>query len=65
MTNLGGSSAEWLYETMYCNCGQVENCIKLHKIQLHSDRTSCRSPLANQVRLMLYTAAYWLLLTVR
>src|SRR5205807_4017033 len=33
--------------------------------QLASDRTSCRSPLANQMRLILHTAAYWLLLTVR
>ena len=39
--------------------------IKLHKTQLASDRTSCRSPLANQVRLLLHTAAYWLLLTLR
>ena len=29
------------------------------------DRTSCRSPLANQMRLILHTAAYWLMLTVR
>ncbi len=39
--------------------------IKLHKSQLASDRTSCRSPLANQMRLILHTAAYWLMLTVR
>ena len=26
---------------------------------------SCRSPLANQMRLILHTAAYWLILTVR
>jgi hypothetical protein len=39
--------------------------IKLHKRQLASDRTSCRSALANQVRLVLHTAAYWLMLTVR
>jgi hypothetical protein len=32
---------------------------------LASDRTSCRSALANQVRLVLHTAAYWLMLTVR
>ena len=62
VTNLGGGSAAWLYETMYCARGQMENLIKLHKTQLHSDRTSCRSPLANQVRLVLHTAAYWLLL---
>src|SRR4029450_2081240 len=35
-----------------------------HKTQLASDRTSCRSALANQVRLVLHTAAYWLMLTV-
>jgi len=28
-------------------------------------RCSCRSPLANQMRLILHTAAYWLMLTVR
>ena len=33
--------------------------------QLKSDRTSCRSPPANQMRLVLHTAAYWLMLTVR
>ena len=65
VTNLAAGSAAWLYETMYCARGQMENCIKLHKTQLHSDRTSCRSPLANQVRLVLHTAAYWLLLMVR
>jgi hypothetical protein len=32
---------------------------------LASDRTSCRSPLANQMRLILHTGAYWLLLDVR
>jgi hypothetical protein len=37
----------------------------LHKAQLASDRTSCRNPLANQMRLILHTAAYWLMLTVR
>jgi hypothetical protein len=65
VTNLVGGSPGWLYETMYCARGAMENFIKLHKTQLHSDRTSCRSPLANQVRLLLHTAAYWLLLTVR
>ena len=39
--------------------------IKQHKAQLASDRTSCRSPLANQMRLILHTGAYWLLLGVR
>ena len=65
VTNLRRGSAEWLYVTMYCARGAAENLIKLHKGQLASDRTSCREPLANQVRLILHTAAYWLLLSVR
>ena len=65
VTNLKFGSAEWLYDTLYCARGQAENLIKLHKSQLASDRTSCRSPLANQVRLVQHTAAYWLMLTVR
>ena len=65
VTNLHGGTAEWLYATLYCARSQAENLIKLHKEQLASDRTSCRAPLANQVRLILHTAAYWLLLGVR
>jgi len=37
----------------------------LHKTQLASDGPSCRSAIANQVRLVLPTAAYWLMLTLR
>ncbi len=65
VTSLPTGSAEHVYETLYCARGQAENLIKLHKTQLASDRTSCRSPLANQMRLILHTAAYWLILTVR
>src|SRR5271165_3104151 len=65
VTNIRSGSAEWLYDTLYCERGQAENLIKLHKTQLASDRTSCRTPFANQVRLVLHTAAYWLLLTLR
>ena len=65
VTSLPTGSAEHVYETLYCARGQAENLIKLHKAQLASDRTSCRSPLANQMRLILHTAAYWLTLTVR
>ena len=60
-----GHAPEPLYETVYCARGQAENLIKLHKTQLASDRTSCRSPSANQFRLILHTAAYWLLHTLR
>jgi hypothetical protein len=65
VTSLRIGSAEWIYDSLYCARGQAENLIKLHKSQLASDRTSCRSALANQVRLVLHTAAYWLVLTVR
>jgi hypothetical protein len=56
VTSLQTGSAEHVYETIYCARGQAENLIKLHKAQLASDRTSCRSPLANQMRLILHTA---------
>ena len=65
VTSLQGSDAEHIYETIYCARGQAENLIKQHKTQLSSDRTSCRSPLANQMRLILHTGAYWLLLDLR
>src|SRR6201994_2545200 len=65
VTNIARGSAQWLYDSLYCARGQAENLIKLHKTQLASDRPSCRSALANQVRLVLHTAAYWLMLAVR
>jgi hypothetical protein len=65
VTSLAQGSAERIYEVIYCARGQAENLIKMHKSQLASDRTSCRAPLANQVRLVLHTAAYWLMLTIR
>ena len=65
VTSLKNGDAEHIYETVYCARGQAENLIKQHKAQTASDRTSCRSPLANQLRLILHTAAYWLLLDVR
>jgi hypothetical protein len=65
VTNLKVRSGKHLYETIYCARGQAENLIKRHKSQLASDRTSCRSPLANQMRLILHTAAYWLVRTIR
>jgi hypothetical protein len=65
VTSIARGSAQWLYDSLYCARGQAENLIKLHKSQLASDRTSCRSPLANQVRLVLHTGAYWLMLKLR
>jgi len=37
----------------------------LHKSQLSSDCTSCRSANANQMRLIRHTAAYWLMWRVQ
>lgn len=64
VTSLAGETRH-LYEDVYCARGQAENLIKLHKTQLSSDRTSCRSPVANQLRIVLHTAAYWLMLALR
>jgi hypothetical protein len=65
VTSLTEPDPETLYAKLYCARGNAENLIKLHKTQLKSDRTSCRCPLANQMRLILHTAAYWLMLAVR
>ena len=65
VTSLKDGSAEYIYDTLYCARGQAENLIKLHKTQLKSDRTSCRSANANQMRLILHTAAYWLMWSLR
>jgi hypothetical protein len=65
VTSFAAGSAQHVYETLYCARGQAENLIKLHKAQLASDRSSCRSPRANQMRLILHTAAYWLILAIR
>jgi hypothetical protein len=64
VTNLAGTP-RWLYENVYCQRGQAENLIKAHKLHLASDRTSCTRATANQFRLLIHTAAYWLLHTLR
>jgi hypothetical protein len=64
VTNLQGLP-KTLYEKVYCARGQAENLIKAHKLHLASDRTSCRRATANQFRLLIHTAAYWLLLSLR
>jgi hypothetical protein len=64
VTNLEGAP-RWLYEAVYCQRGQAENLIKAHKLHLASDRTSCTRATANQFRLLIHTAAYWLLHTLK
>jgi hypothetical protein len=44
---------------------EAENLIKAHKLHLASDRTSCSKATANQFRLLIHTAAYWLLHRLR
>jgi hypothetical protein len=64
VTNLAGTP-RWLYEAVYCARGRAENLVKAHKRHVASDRTSCTKATANQFRLVLHTAAYWLLHTLR
>ena len=64
VTNLAGAP-RWLYAAVYCARGRAENLVKAHKVHLASDRTSCTRATANQFRLVLHTAAYWLLHTLR
>jgi Transposase DDE domain group 1 len=64
VTNLKGLE-HVLYEKFYCARGQAENLIKAHNLHLASDRTSCTRATANQFRLLVHTAAYWLMYTLR
>lgn len=53
-----------LYE-FYARRGEAENWIKDFKLHMKADRLSCHRFIANQFRLLLHTAAYWLLDTLR
>jgi hypothetical protein len=63
VTNLIDRRAQGLYERKYCQRGRMENLLKAHKLHLACDRTSCMRACANQFRLFLHGAAYWLLWT--
>ena len=64
VTNLPGDP-HVLYGQLYCQRGEMENRIKEQQLGLFADRTSCHRMLANQLRLMLSSAAYVLMETVR
>jgi len=64
VTSIQSSRPSFLYKTIYCARGRMENYIKNHKTFLHSDRTSCHRFQANQFRLVLHSAAYVLLHTL-
>ena len=53
-----------LYD-LYVKRGEIENHIKDFKRHLKADRLSCQRFLANQFRLLLHAAAYWLLDVLR
>ena len=65
VTSLESSQPSFLYETVYCGRGQMENFIKEHKNALKSGRTSCHRFMANCFRLMLHSAAYVILHALR
>jgi hypothetical protein len=64
VSNLPGN-ARGLYETLYCQRGEMENRIKEQQGMLFADRTSCHAFEANQFRLFLSAAAYVLVEAVR
>jgi hypothetical protein len=58
VTSLTAPTPPMLYEDLYCARGTCENAIKAVKCDLHSDRTSATTFLANSLRLLLACAAY-------
>jgi hypothetical protein len=65
VTDLEQARTQVVYRQLYCARGQMENEIKDHKRYLKSDRTSCHRFEANQFRVLLHSAAYVLLDTLR
>ena len=65
VTDMEQARTQVLYRHIYCARGHMENEIKDHKLYLQSERTSCHRFEANQVRLLLHSAAYVLLDTLR
>ena len=58
VTSLAAPTPQRVYEEIYCARGNCENNIKAVKCDLHSDRTSATTFLANAMRLLLACAAY-------
>jgi hypothetical protein len=57
VTSLAAPTPQCVYEDIYCARGNCENHIKAVKGDLHSDRTSATTFLANAMRLLLACAA--------
>jgi hypothetical protein len=58
VTSLAAPTPQHVYEDLYCARGNCENDIKALKSDLHSDRTSATTFLANATRLLLACGAY-------
>ena len=58
VTNLADRTPQEIYDGLYVQRGEMENRIKEQQLALFADRTSCRSFVANQFRLLLSSAAY-------
>ena len=59
------AEARYLYETVYCARGEMENRIKECQLDLFADRTSSHTMRANQLRLWLAAMAYVLICALR
>ena len=64
ITSLQGSAQD-IYDKIYCARGEMENRIKEQQLGLFADRTSCHGWWSNQFRLLLSSAAYVLMETIR
>jgi len=64
VTNLPGDAQE-LYDDLYCQRGDMENRIKEQQLGLFADRNSSKDFLANQFRMIMSSAAYILMETLR
>lgn len=64
VTNLR-QTPQWLYETVYCARGDIENRIKELQHDLAIGRTSCSRFWANQLRVLFTAAAYVLMQELR
>jgi hypothetical protein len=59
------AEARYLYETVYCARGEMENRIKECQLDLFADRTSSHTMRANQLRLWFASMAYVLICALR
>jgi len=64
VTNMPGDEQE-LYDGVYCQRGDMENRIKEQQLGLFADRTSSHWFSTNQFRLLMSSAAYVLMETLR